>query len=159
MVMSRGMVLPHVRPGIATLFLLAGAVGLAAQTRTPPEKAAPKTKMITLSGCVERSPSAPDQYTLTEDAPKGRVAAIYRLTGTNMREFIGKRVEVVGQSPRRFTIGMGLTPNANVAAQAGAMDPTRAAVASAGGSAGPGTVELPEFRVKSVQPASGSCGG
>ena len=59
---------------------------------------------------------------------------------------------------KRLVIKGGLTPNANVAAQAGAMDPARAAVASACGSAGPGTVDvLPEFKVKSVRPVSGGC--
>lgn len=128
------------------------AIPIAAQTKEP---AKPKPKMMTLSGCVERSNTTPQQYTLTE----GKSGTIYKLTGTNMRDFVGRRVQIVGQSPRRFTVGLGLTPNANVAAQAGAMDPTRAAVASAGGSAGPGAVNLPEFRVKSVQPVSGSCGG
>jgi len=33
----------------------------------------------------------------------------------------------------------------------------QAAVATAGGSAGPGTVELPEFKVKNVRPVSGGC--
>ncbi|MBI3492367.1 MAG: hypothetical protein HY047_11390 [Acidobacteria bacterium] len=130
---------------------LVSATPLAAQTNAP---AKPASKMITLSGCVARSGSTPDQYTLSE--VKG--GAIYKLTGTNVREYVGRRVEIVGQVPRRFTIATGLTPTANVAAQAGAMDPTRAAVASAGGSAGPGTVDLPEFRVKSVKPVGGSCG-
>ena len=125
---------------------------LTAQTKSP---AKPAPKVVTLSGCVERSGSTPEQFTLSE----GKGGAIYRLTGTDVRDFVGKRVELVGHPPRRFTIVGGLTPSANVAAQAGAMDPTRAAVASAGGSAGPGTVDLPEFRVKSVKPISGACGG
>jgi hypothetical protein len=56
-----------------------------------------------------------------------------------------------------LTIKGGLLPNPNVAAQAGAMDPARAAMASAGGAAGPGAVDLPEFKVKSVRPVSGGC--
>jgi hypothetical protein len=58
---------------------------------------------------------------------------------------------------KKLVIKGGLLPNANVAAQAGAMDPARAAVASSGGAAGPGTVDLPEFKVKSVRPVSGGC--
>jgi hypothetical protein len=50
-----------------------------------------------------------------------------------------------------------LLPNANVAAQAGSMDPSRAATAAAGGSAPVGDVQLPEFRVKSVKPLDGGC--
>ncbi|MBZ5559695.1 MAG: hypothetical protein LAO77_20705 [Acidobacteriia bacterium] len=139
----------RLNPGILALLVVAP---LAAQTKPP---AKPTPKVITLSGCVERSGSTPGQYTLSE--VKG--GAVYKLTGTDVRDFVGRRVEIVGQGPRRFTIAGGLTPSANVAAQAGAMDPTRAAVASAGGSAGPGTVDLPEFRVKSVRPISGACGG
>jgi hypothetical protein len=129
------------------------ATPLTAQTK-PPAKPVPKN--ITLSGCVERNGSAPGQYTLSEE---GKGGAVYKLTGTDVRDYVGRRVELIGQGPRRFTIVGGLTPSANVAAQAGAMDPARAAVASAGGSAGPGTVNLPEFRVKSVRPISGACGG
>ncbi|MBI1808253.1 MAG: hypothetical protein HYR75_00020 [Gemmatimonadetes bacterium] len=115
----------------------------------------PAPKVMTLSGCVERRGSAPGQYTLSE----GKSGTTYELTGAAVRDFVGRRVEIIGQAPRRFTIAGGLTPSANVAAQAGAMDPVRAAVASAGGSAGPGLVDLPEFRVKSVRPISGACGG
>jgi hypothetical protein len=145
----------HVRVALLSTFcVLAGLVAApaAAQDKTP---AKPAPKVITLSGCVERSGSTPGQYTLSE----GKGGATYRLTGTDVRDFVGRRVEIIGQAPRRFTIAGGLTPSANVAAQAGAMDPTRAAMASAGGSAGPGTVNLPEFRVKSVKPVSGACGG
>jgi hypothetical protein len=112
-------------------------------------------KMITLSGCVERIGTTPTQYTLV-DAKEGTT---YRLTGTNVRDFIGKKVQIVGAPPTgRLKIVGGLIPSPNIAAQAGAMDPARAATAAAGGSAGPGTVTLPEFKVKSVRPVSGSCG-
>jgi hypothetical protein len=111
-------------------------------------------KMITLSGCVERGETTPQQYTLS-DKNEG---STYRLTGTDFREYIGRRVQIVGGlGSKRLTIAGGLTPNANVAAQAGAMDPVRAATAAAGGTAGPGTVALPEFKVKSVRPVSGAC--
>jgi hypothetical protein len=142
-------------------YLVAGALalslfstsGLAAQDKTAkPDKADPK--MITLSGCVVRGETTPGQYTI-EDKDAGTK---YRLTGTDVRDYIGRRVQIVGGVPsRRFTVVGGLTPNANVAAQAGDMDPARAATAAAGGVAGPGTVQLPEFRVKSVRPVSGAC--
>ena len=127
---------------------------LAAQGANPgaPSKAA--GKMITLSGCVERGETTPGQFTLSDK----KDGSTYRLTGTDVREYIGRRVQIVGGvASRRFTIAGGLTPNANIAAQAGAMDPVRAATAAAGGAAGPGTVALPEFKVKSVRPVSGSC--
>ena len=127
-----------------------GAQGTKADT--PPKDT---NKVITLSGCVERAGTTPTQYTLV-DAKEGTT---YRLTGTDVRDYIGKRVQIVGAQPSgRLKIVGGLTPTPNIAAQAGAMDPARAATAAAGGSAGPGTVTLPEFKVKSVRPVSGSCG-
>jgi hypothetical protein len=129
---------------------LLGAVALA-QTTTDKDKKKPE--VITLSGCVARAERSPNQFTL-EDAKSG---IKYRLTGTNVRDFVGRPVLVVGAGSKKLVITGGLTPNPNVAAQAGAMDPARAAVAAQGGSAGPGNVDLPEFNVKSVRPGSGSC--
>ncbi len=125
---------------------------LAAQDKDKKAPAAPKT--ISLSGCVVRGEKTPDSFTI-EDTSHGK----YRLTGVNLRDYIGQRVQIAGGvvETKRFTIKGGLMPNPNVAAQAGAMDPARAAVASAGGAAGPGTVNLPEFKVKSVRPVSGGC--
>ena len=128
---------------------------MVAQEKTPPkEKQKPKNEMITLSGCIVRGEHAPGQYTLDD-----KTVGTFRLTGADFRDYLGRRVQIIGGIPsaRRLTIKGGLTPNPNVAAQAGAMDPARAAVAAQGGAAGPGTVELPEFRVKSVRPVSGSC--
>ncbi len=146
------------RPARA-LVVLALAVAFPAfaqdKTQSKPAKPTPPPKVLTLSGCVVRGETPPGQYTI-EDKEEG---VTYRLTGTDVRDYIGRRVQVVGGVPsrRRLTIVGGLTPNANVAAQAGDMDPARAAMAGAGGSAGPGTVQLPEFKVKSVRPVSGGC--
>jgi len=54
-----------------------------------------------------------------------------------------------------------LLPSPNVAAQAGAIDPTRAAMASqaAGPNAGPRTIQVPEVRVRTVREAAGTCLG
>ena len=116
------------------------------------KKAPPKT--ISLSGCVVTNEKSPDQFTL-DDATEGK----YRLTGMKLGDYVGQRVQLAGAvvENKRLVIKGGLVPNANVAAQAGAMDPARAAVASSGGTAGPGTVDLPEFKVKSVRPVSGGC--
>jgi hypothetical protein len=143
--------------GVAA-WLCAGAMLAAAQTPgqsdAKQKKDKPKDEMITISGCVERVDKSPGQYTL-EDTDSG---VKYRLTGTNVRDFVGKPVTIIGGSnSKKLVIVGGLTPNPNVAAQAGAMDPARAAVASQPGSAGPGTVDLPEFKVKSVRPGSGGC--
>ena len=130
---------------------------LGAQDKDKKDKTAPakpSTKLITLSGCVTRGEAAPEQYTL-EDVQEGK----YRLSGVKLRDYVGQKVEILGDlvETKRLTIKGGLTPNANVAAQAGAMDPVRAAVESAGGAAGPGIVTLPEFKVKSVRPVTGGC--
>ena len=136
----------------ALMFAAVSAAPVVAQDRKTSAKSAPKT--ISLSGCVVRGEKTPDQFTL-EDAAEGR----YRLSGIRLHDYIGQRVQIAGGvvETKRLTIKGGLTPNANVAAQAGAMDPARAAMANAGGAAGPGTVDLPEFKVKSVRPVSGGC--
>jgi hypothetical protein len=138
------------RATIACVVLVAAALcaPLGAQN-----KKAPKT--ISLSGCVVQSEKTPDQFTLSDVAE-----GTYRLSGVKLRDYLGQRVQVAGAvvENKRFTVKGGLLPNPNVAAQAGAMDPARAAVASAGGTAGPGAVDdFPEFKVKSVRPADGSC--
>jgi hypothetical protein len=137
--------------GRCVLLVLLCAAPLGAQTKKT-EK--PKNEVITLSGCVARTDRTPGQYTL-EDKNSG---VTYKLTGTAVRDYVGQTVLIVGGSEsKKLRIKGGLVPNPNVAAQAGAMDPARAAVASQGGSAGPGSVELPEFKVKSVRPVSGRC--
>jgi hypothetical protein len=137
---------------LALLAVSASSTAIAQEKTGKTMKPAPK--VITLSGCVVRGETTPGQYTLEDKA----AGTTYRLTGTDIRDYIGQRVQIVGGVPsRRFTIVGGLTPNPNVAAQAGDMDPSRAANAAAGGVAGPGNVQLPEFRVKSVRPISGGC--
>ena len=134
---------------------------LAALTLIPlvqdkPEK--PKkepTPPVTLSGCVARSDGTPTQYTLMDESG----APMYRLSGMNVRGYVGKRVELVGMAPdsKKLQIKIGLLPNATVAGQRGSMDPAQAATAAAGGSAPVGDVQLPEFRVRSVKPLDGGC--
>jgi hypothetical protein len=147
----------HVAPGLMIgLMIVCTGTLFAAQSGTPPKKEDP-SKPITLSGCVSRDTAAPNQFTLSDETG----APTYHLTGMDVRQYFGQRVELVGGVPsrRKLSIVGGLQPSANVAAQAGDMDPSRAATAAAGGSAGPGTVQLPEFKVKSVRPASGNCPG
>jgi len=128
------------------------ACGVSAQQEQSSGKKTPKT--VSLSGCVVRGEKTTDQYTL-DDASEGK----YRLSGVNLKDYLGQRVQIAGAivETKRLTVKGGLLPNPNVAAQAGSMDPARAAVASAGGAAGPGSVQLPEFKVKSVRPVSGGC--
>ena len=119
----------------------------AAAQDAPPKK--PST--ITLSGCVQKSDSSPNQFTLADGAE------IYRLTGMDVRQFFGRRVLVVGGAPRRLKIAGGLKPSANVAGQAGAMDPARAATAVHDGATVNGTGPEIELRVRSIKPIDGSC--
>jgi hypothetical protein len=139
------------------VFVLASAVTVGAQSSSDKKPAKPvKTPTpIALPGCVQRGESAPDQYTLSES----KDSQIYHLTGPDLREYVGRRVRILGAVPnsKRLRVVGGLTPSPNVAAQAGAMDPSRAVVAGATAAGSPGRVELPEFKVKSVRPVSGSC--
>ncbi|OFW12507.1 MAG: hypothetical protein A3F69_05525 [Acidobacteria bacterium RIFCSPLOWO2_12_FULL_66_10] len=132
---------------------LACAASLAAaqERENPPPK--PATKTISLTGCVVRGEMGPNEYTISDPAE-----GAYRLTGVKLRDYVGKRVLIAGGvQTKRLLIKGGLLPNANVAAQAGSMDPVRAAMANAGGAAGPGNVQLPEFRVKGIRPVPGGC--
>jgi hypothetical protein len=129
----------------AVVTSLAGTAGAQEQ---PPKN--PET--ITLSGCVQKSETAPNQFALA-DGPD-----LYRLTGIDVRDYLGRRVEVVGRVPRKLKIAGGLKPSANVAGQAGAMDPGRAAVAAHDAAAVNGTGPELELRVRSIKPVEGPCG-
>jgi hypothetical protein len=104
-----------------------------------PEK--PDTPLV-LVGCVAADKANADQLTLADE----KAGVSYRLNGTKLDSYTGHRVRIVG----------GLYPSANVAAQAGGIDPTRAAI-SAATATETGTAQLPEFRVKEVRQLRGSC--
>jgi hypothetical protein len=77
--------------------------------------------------------------TVVGTAPAGSStssASGYRLSGVDMSSWLGKRVEIVGS-----VVAAPIPPAAGTATAASA----------------PGTVKLPELRVVSVQPATGSC--
>jgi hypothetical protein len=136
------------------LLLTFAAASVAAQQASP--RSSSKSKTLTLSGCVQRSDTKAGDYTLTSD---DKDLSTYRLTGVDVREFVGKRVEVIGVPPK-LTVRGGLYPNPNVAAQAGAMDPAKAATeAAAGGPAATTASPLPEFRIQSIKPVAGNCPG
>jgi hypothetical protein len=149
----------HVLAGL----IFVGTIGAAAAQTGGPEPAQPvpagrkdAAKALTLSGCVQPAEAGSSHYTLADDTDK--IATTYRLSGTSMKKYAGRRVEIVGGvvSPRVKIVG-GLLPSPNAAAQAGAMDPSQAAIAGGAGS-GPGTMALPEFRVRAVRPLAGTCG-
>jgi hypothetical protein len=137
----------------AFLTLVIGA--MAPQTAAAPQKPAAnqqaKNGPVTLDGCVEASQTAKNAFTLDQD---GRT---YALKGVDVREFVGKHVAVIGALPKRFTIVGGLYPSANVAGQAGAIDPTKAAMAAQSGPTSQSSRPTVDFTVKSVRLLSGTC--
>ena len=92
---------------------------------------------------------------MIKDANEGT----YRISGRDFREYLGRSVTVDGGIVvKGFVVKGGLTPNPNIAAQAGAIDPSRAAVQAATAEATTGADSaLPEFRVKKIAKATGSC--
>ena len=136
-----------VRTVLLTFVLVACAATASAQQQQPPSK---KPATLTLTGCVQKSELPAGGYTLSDGT------GVYRLTGVDVRDFVGRRVQVVGGDSRKLKIVGGLLPSANVAAQAGSMDPARAATAAADAAAANGTGN-PEFRVRSIKPVTGSC--
>jgi hypothetical protein len=144
---------------ICAVVFAAGAAVANAQTPTAPTSTSKKNdgKAVTITGCIGEDPSNAGKFTLA-DFTTG--STTYRLTGTDTRRYLGKRVSVTGAAlPSKLAIVGGLVPSPNVAAQAGAIDPTRAAMAAQGteGSTKPGNIAVPEFRVRSVQAIAGGC--
>jgi hypothetical protein len=113
------------------------------------QKAAkPSSKLVTVSGCIGGDNR---QYVLSD--AKGRSA--YRLSGTDVHDYLGQHVQISGVERRRMRIAGGLYPSPNVAAQAGAINPTEAAQAAMTNAASYSA--LPEFDVKSIQVMPGAC--
>jgi hypothetical protein len=135
---------------LAGLVALVATAAINAQTSetVPPTQssqtaaAAPKT--LTLVGCVQPDETKPDRFTFwAKDS-----GATYRLSGTSMKGFEWRNVRIVG----------GLVPTANLAAQAGAIDETRVAMAQQGADPqGSRNLEIFEFRVSTVRALSGTC--
>jgi hypothetical protein len=73
------------------------------------------------------------------------------LASDRKRHDEGRRIQIVG----------GLIPSANIAAQAGALDPAVAAMAAAVGSAGTGAAPAPDVRIEpgdtTATPQAGGC--
>jgi hypothetical protein len=113
-----------------------------ASSTTQPKPSASRTKRLDLTGCVQGVVGGPDQYVLVD----GKEKKTYRLSGHDLRTYVGRHVRVEG----------GLYPSANVAAQAGAIDPAQAAAATLAGGAAAGTAQL-ELRVQRVRRLTGSC--
>src|SRR2546427_13292942 len=137
----------------AALLLVSVPIALNAQTPSPSQAPAKGTsnKLLTLVGCVASDDLAPGQYTIVD--PKH--GTTYRLSGTDMHTYLGQRVEVTREPPRRLKIAGGLVPSANAAAQAGAVDPPPAAAGATGTRRGLQGAE--EVRGRSVKSVGGAC--
>jgi hypothetical protein len=147
-------------PFVAAIISALAVAAAAAQSTTPPPPAqsGKSPKSLTLTGCVAPESGNAGHFTLN-DFTTGTTT--YRLTGTDVRRYLGKRVELVGATtvqPKLKIVG-GLTPSPNVAAQAGAMDPAEAARANLGaqGDARPGNILVPELNVKTIKAVAGAC--
>jgi hypothetical protein len=136
--------------GLVVPLLFAFVTSSAAQSSS--NKKAPK--VITLSGCVARDEKSPQQFVI-KDTHEGT----YRISGRDFREYLGRSVTVDGgEVVKGFVVKGGLLPNPNIAAQAGSLDPSRAAVqaATAQSTTGPDSA-LPEFKVKKIATVTGEC--
>ena len=133
--------------GIVASLLLATTTAIA-QTQPPLTPPMPPTslpqpaKSVVVTGCVTADHIPPDQFTV-RDAKSG---ISYRLHGVKIVAYENRRVRIVG----------GLYPTPNIAAQAGAIDPTQAAMATTG----PGIIGSSrslDLGVTSVRPVRGWC--
>jgi predicted lipoprotein len=100
----------------------------------------PKSTTVTHDGCVVASPRARNTFTLDDDGQT------YVLKGLDVRDLVGKRVQVGG-----------LYPSPNVAGQGSAIDPAKAGIASQGGPTSQSARPTVEFEVKSVRVLPGTC--
>ena len=142
----------------ALLIVFQMAPGAAAQETKPPAKAAGlnESKEFRLNGCISRDAVRPGQFNFLDNESGFK----YRLTGKGLRKFVGQRVEIVGGPPGKgVTFRTGLWPSPNTAAQAGALDPAKAAVANLPGGAADavGASPLPEIKVIRLRGVEGAC--
>lgn len=141
----------------STLVLLSCIVPvtIAAAVQNPPASSGAPRSPVELVGCVSDQPGATGSFTFAESG-----GSKYRLTGKSVRKYAGRMVKLVGgPQGKKLSIGTGLWPSANVAGQAGAIDPAEASIARqpGGAASGTGTIDLPEFRVVTVRGVEGSC--
>jgi hypothetical protein len=140
---------------VAVLVLFHAAQG-SAQTAKPAPAPGTESKEVRLNGCISKDAVRPGQFNFLDNSSGFK----YRLTGKGLRKFVGHRVEIVGGPPGKgVTFRTGLWPSPNVAAQAGALDPAKAAVANLPGGAADaaGVDPLPEFHVVRLRGVDGGC--
>ena len=134
---------------VAILTVVSSAAAQRETTGKPADTSTPAMK-----GCVSAKPDAAGNYTFTETGSGNR----FRITGKSFRDYSGKQVEILLGDGKGLTIKGGLTPSANVAGQAGHIDPVQAAIASQpGANVGKSDAPLPEIRVNGVRAVEGPC--
>jgi hypothetical protein len=138
--------------GVLTAIALSSGTGATSAAQSSATKAKKGSDVLMLNGCVTASADGRKMFTLV-DSEFGQT---YRLTGTDVRAYVGQHVEVLGAPRRGLQIVGGLYPSPNVAAQGGSIDPTKAAMA-AHGAAGGSAARLVEFKVRSIRPTAGGC--
>jgi hypothetical protein len=128
------------------IVLAATAVAFARET-DPTQAATPQSavKRLILNGCVPGRDRRADWFTPSDFAHERGTTSPFG--GADGQPHMGLRIKIVG----------GFRPSTNIAAQAGALDPTQAAMADAGGIAGPETAPLVEVRVRSARPPTSFC--
>jgi len=130
--------------GLMVTWLTTTSGGQSGQTSSQSSQVNPgKTDQPSvLVGCITADQARANQFTLADE----KAGVTYRLNGTTLNTYSGRRVRIVG----------GLYPSTNVAAQASAIDPTKAAIAATTPNE-PASVQLQEFRVKEIRQLRGSC--
>ena len=142
------------------LYILAAAL-LAAQSQPVPkaEQKPDPNAPLTMNGCVSRDYTDSKNagaYTFVDSVDGAR----YHVKGRGVSKYSGMSVQVVGSlETKKVKFVGGLYPSPNVAGQAGAIDPGKAAVAAmpGGGSNGVGNVDLPTLNVTRFSLGSGEC--
>jgi len=145
----------RLRGGLTACCLVTAGAMASAQKPSVDKTATKPSKTLTLVGCVEKG-STPNQFTLSDDQ-----SGKYVVTGARIGRYVGLRVEIAGISDNsRFKVKGGLWPTPNIAGQAGAIDPARAATAAqpGGPASATGDVDLPKVVVKSVRALDSKCG-
>jgi hypothetical protein len=150
-IFRREIFLRHALLGVAGAML---AMGIASGQTTPTSSSNNKgVSSTTLDGCVAQGSDNRKAFTLA-DAAQGET---YLLKGLDVHDFVGKHVQIIGGPSKGLHIVGGLYPSPNVAAQAGGIDPTKAAIASQSGPTAQASKPVVEFNVKSVRILSGTC--
>src|SRR3984893_14679864 len=142
---------------VLALSFIMTTTGVAARPQQPATSGTKQpAKQLTVSGGVSAAANETGLFTLSDTKQGNRQGTKYKLVGTDVRPYVGQRVEVSGTAPRRVQVVGGLYPSPNIAAQAGAIDTTQAAIAAA---SAPAVVSGPlvEFRVKSGRAIPGPC--